>query len=107
MNFAFKGFFQDGTFRVFSFEAGPKDLAQGSFWVRADMNLARKHKIQVQELPLLCRAVLEDHTTVSGEHTVTYTGAEMLQHANRLAIDQQKRVRRPFRPNRAEEVKEA
>ena len=39
--------------------------------MKADLALARKHGIAVQELPLLCRALLE--TRVKGENQRAYT----------------------------------
>ncbi len=100
MTFAFTGFFQDGAYRVFSFEVLPRTPIAGTFWVRADMNLVRKHKIQMQELPLLCRAVLENHE--GGEHTVTYTASEMTLHANaRASAEEIRKARKPQPPRRA------
>jgi hypothetical protein len=97
MKFAFKGFAQDGAYRVFSFEALPRTPELGTFWVRADLSLARKHKISVQELPLLCRAVLENRATESGEHTVVYTDAEMIVHADaRDLVNEKRKARRPL-----------
>lgn len=99
MNFAFTGFFQDGGYRVFSYETLPKEHGRHKFWVRADLALARRNKIQVQELPLLCRAVLEDRGEVEGERTLTYTSAEMTLHANaRATADEKRKSRKPFSP---------
>jgi hypothetical protein len=103
MNFTFTGFFQDGIYRVFSYETLPKEQGRHKFWVRADMGLARRNKIQVQELPLLCRAVLEDRGDVNGERTLTYTSAEMTIHATaRATADEKRKSRKPFVPQKAE-----
>jgi hypothetical protein len=103
VSFSFKGFFQDGAYRVFTFEMLVKDQARSDYWVRADLDLARKNKIQVQDLPLLCRAVLENRGELNGEHTITYSGAEMSQHATaRSLADEKRRPRNTFRPRPAQ-----
>ncbi|MGH9416344.1 MAG: hypothetical protein ACRD01_06915 [Terriglobales bacterium] len=77
MIYALTGFKQDLGFRVFSFErtgAEPRSTAT----VRANLDLARKHGILAQELPLLCREVL-DHAPQTGSVTnLTYSEDAML-----------------------------
>lgn len=70
------GFKQDLGFRVFSFErAGTEPRSTST--VRADIGLARKHGILMQELPLLCRAVLEHGTDDGAVRSQTYSEEAM------------------------------
>lgn len=59
MQFILTGFTQDMGCRVFAFEGVAVDRIRTHFTVRADMALIRRYGIQIQELPLLCRSVLE------------------------------------------------
>ncbi|MEI9813637.1 MAG: hypothetical protein WDO18_13755 [Acidobacteriota bacterium] len=106
MTFAFTGFFQDGIYRVFAFETLPREQGLGKYWVKADLTLVRKHNIQVQELPLLCRAVLESRAEADGQHTVTYSAAEMTLHMNARASAEENRKgrRKPPPPRRVAAV---
>ena len=59
MQFILTGFTQDMGFRVFAFEGLRADRTRAKYTVRADLGLVRKYGIRVQELPLLCRALLD------------------------------------------------
>ncbi|HUK41962.1 MAG TPA: hypothetical protein VLX11_12980 [Candidatus Acidoferrales bacterium] len=59
MQFILTGFTQDMGFRVFAFEGVKADRTRAQYTVRADLVLVRKYGIRVQELPLLCRALLD------------------------------------------------
>lgn len=85
MRFAFTDFFQDGPFRVFSFVKVPQSERGRKYWVKADLNLARRFGISLQELPLLCRDVLEAGPSVADKHIVVYTAEAMQQYAAKCA----------------------
>lgn len=71
------GFKQDLGFRVFSFERvgmEPRPIST----VRADLGLARKHGILMQELPLQCRRVLEHAGDDGAARSLTYSEEAML-----------------------------
>jgi len=57
--FVLKGFRQVVDFRDFTFERVEADRTRSQFTVRADLALARRHQVPLQELPLLCREVLD------------------------------------------------
>jgi len=59
MQFVLTGFTQDTEFRVFEFEGVKADRTRAQYTVRADLGLVRKYGIRVQELPLLCRVLLD------------------------------------------------
>lgn len=59
MQFILRGFSQVVALRVFAFEGIAADRTRALFTVSADLALARRYRIRLQELPLLCRSVLE------------------------------------------------
>ena len=65
MQFMLTGFTQDMAFRVFAFERMGQTAFGRKFVVRADLALIRRYGIQMQELPLLCRNLLERSETTS------------------------------------------
>lgn len=112
MQFILTGFTQQLGFRVFGFEGKRDkgdDKAKTSYTVKADLNLIRLHGIRVQELPLLCRAMLERimlEPSSEAQLAWTFTEAEMSLHekdsvAARVAATAKKRLTRrpPVTPN--------
>jgi hypothetical protein len=101
MQFVLVGFTQDAGFRVFAFEGIGEDRTRTKFTVRADLALIRGYEIRVQELPLLCRGLLERVTQVADqdsapqdsvlperalpERTWIYTEEDMRLHASGCA----------------------
>ncbi len=59
MQFVLAGFTPDTGFRIFKFEGIGDDRSRTEFTVRADLALSRKYGIQMQDLPLLCRGLLD------------------------------------------------
>ena len=56
----FAGFRDTAGVREFSFDLIAADHSRTRLIVSADMSLARKYNIRLQELPLLCRRLLDD-----------------------------------------------
>lgn len=102
MQYILTGFTHETGFRVFAFEGVGEDRVRTEYTVRADLLLIRKYGIRIQELPLLCRAVLEQRNG-SDQHTFTYTEAEMCQRADlsaaRAAEQKRKSPRKPANEN--------
>ena len=73
MQFILTGFTQDTGFRVFAFEGIAGDQTRTAFTVRTDLALLRRYGIRVQELPLLCRGLLEQRDDGEQERTMTFT----------------------------------
>ena len=77
MQFILTGFTQDREFRVFAFEGIDADRVRTPFTVRADLALSRTYGIRLQELPLMCRAILEAPRGRSGrrdaQNALTFT----------------------------------
>jgi hypothetical protein len=71
------GFTHENGFRVFSFQHQGDDRAQTRCTVRADLALIRAFGIPIQDLPLLCRGLL-DRCEEGGEiQSLTFTEADM------------------------------
>ncbi len=104
MQYVLTGFTPDTGFRVFAFEGIEADRTRTEFTVRADLDLSRRHGIRVQELPLLCRGLLERRLEGEQERTLTFTEEEMLLHAKNCAAEREaahkrKSLRRPPPPS--------
>jgi len=56
----FTGFRDTAGVRQFAFDLVAEDRSRSTLLVSADMKLARKYDIRLQELPLLCRHLLDD-----------------------------------------------
>jgi hypothetical protein len=94
MQFILTGFTQDTGFRVFAFEGVAIGQIRTVFTVKADLALSRRYGIAMQELPLLCRSLL-DRQEESGpseneaieNHTLTFSEEEMRACADKRAAD--------------------
>ena len=104
VQFVLTGFRQVVDFRVFTFERIAADYSRSLFTVRADLALAQRHRIPLQELPLLCRAVLEQPREGGDGTSFVFTEADMRLYADRVAeraeaARQRKPPRRPHTEN--------
>ena len=83
MNFAFTGFRQNDSVRQFVFQSvtPPRE----KFTVGADLNLVRKHNIPLQELPLLCRRLLEATDEPQKSPGLVFTEQDMLGYVEKRA----------------------
>ena len=77
MEYQFAGFTHNGEFREFAFTGVDESRGQTPFKVIANLGLSRKYNIAIQELPLLCRRLLEQMPEGSGAQTLTFTESEM------------------------------
>jgi hypothetical protein len=101
MQFVLTGFKQEREFRVFAFEGIAADRVRIAFTVRADLDLSRRYGIRLQELPLICREVLEQREEGEQMHALTFTEDAMRIHASdRAARASAARSKKPPRkPN--------
>jgi hypothetical protein len=98
MSYILTRFAYDAGFRVLTFECIGKDHTRTEFHVRADLALARKYGILAQELPLLCRRLLEQQTDAT-EMTLTFTDNDMRVFASdRAAVAAAHKHKPPRRP---------
>jgi hypothetical protein len=94
MHFVLAGFRQSDHTRRYYFDAIDEDHQRTRVTVDADVNLVRKYGISLQELPLLCRQVLEEHPSVS---SVDFTEPEMALCADKRAAARGAIEHRPAR----------
>src|SRR2546422_436586 len=105
MQFVLNGFTQDMGFRVFAFEGIAEDRVRTEFTVRADVALVRRHGIPLQELPLVCRSLLEKLDEGAENHTLTFTEDAMRVYVNdcaakrEAAAQKRKPARKPVTEN--------
>lgn len=75
--FVLQGFSEAMGFRIFAFEGIAADRSRTSFTVRTDLALARRYGIRLQELPLLCREILDEQVADGEEREYTYPEERM------------------------------
>jgi hypothetical protein len=85
MQFMLKGFTQNSAFRVFEFDCISPSQPRTQFTVGADLNLVRLYGIRVQELPLLCRSVLETREASGEARAFTFTEEKMISYVKECA----------------------
>ena len=100
MQFVLTGFTPDKGFRVFAFERIDADKSRTGFTVKTDMSLVQRYGIPVQELPLLCRRLLERRDEGEAEHSFIFSEEDMSSFADgrtaeRNEILRKKSLRRP------------
>lgn len=86
VQFILTGFTQHMGFRVFAFERIGDDRIRTKCTVRADLALIRGYGIRIQELPLLCRSLLDRDDKGCGMQSFTFGEEEMRACANERAI---------------------
>jgi hypothetical protein len=94
MQYTLTGFTHDAGFRVFAFEGIGEGRVRLPYSVKVDMALARKYGIGVQELPLLCREVLEQRTGADGQ-AFTYLECDLSVRATAVAEMTERRRKAP------------
>lgn len=99
MNFTLTGFTQDEGSRVFAFQGIAADRTKLEYTVRADLDLIRRYGIRLQELPLLCRGLLDRLEDGGEARTVTFTEAGMRRHAEQCAAERNALKRKSPRRN--------
>ncbi|HTW64884.1 MAG TPA: hypothetical protein VME17_09730 [Bryobacteraceae bacterium] len=106
MQYILTGFTHERGFRVFAFEGVAVGVLRVEFTVRADLDLSRRYGIRLQDLPLICRGILERRTDAEEQHALTFTEDAMRVHANNSAAARdeaahKKPARRPVPANGA------
>ena len=99
--FVLTGFSHVLGFRVFKFDCVNEARARTHYTVRADLTLVRKYGIHIQELPLLCRRLL-DASRAPGA-SLTVSEADMIACAEKEALRNQAKLRKPWRRPSAEQ----
>lgn len=79
MPYTLSGFKQIENIRHYRFDGVNADRSRQQFVVGVDIELIRRYRIQLQELPLLCRAVLERG---EGIQSMIFSEADMQRYAD-------------------------
>lgn len=96
MNFVLTGFSHQLGFRVFEFDCVEQGRARTQFTVRAELTLARKYGVHIQELPLLCRRLLD--ASEASKPSLTLSEADMIACAAKETSRNQTKARKPPPP---------
>lgn len=104
MQYILTGFTHNMGFREFAFECVGEDRVRTDFLVKADLSLIRRYGIRVQELPLLCRGILERRSEADPQRTFTYTEADMSLYAEVCAARGAAQKKRASRTSHGENV---
>ena len=88
MQFILRGFTQELGFRVFAIERLGEDHARTRCTVKADLVLVRRYGIRLQELPLMCRGLLEERADAAEvTPTIIFSEEQMRVCANERAAE--------------------
>jgi len=82
MEFVLVGFKQLDAIRQFSFDVVGQDGTRQQVTVGADLGLIRRYGIPLQELPLLCRRLLENRAKIE---TTMFAESDMIEHVKERA----------------------
>lgn len=84
-DFVLTGFHQLQGIRYYVYQGHLDDGTSSEFTVDTDVRLLRKHGIALQELPLLCRRLLEKQNPDASLKAVTFTEDLMQEQADQRA----------------------
>ena len=98
--FLLTGFTQAAGIRIYAFE-GRIDARRIDYTVEVDLALIPGYGIRIQDLPLLCRELLQQRAQPDEISSVVFTEQQMRSHAEKLAVardeaEHRKEQARPF-----------
>ena len=93
VRFNLMGFDQNAGVRLYAFQ-GDADGVRSNFTVGVDLALTASHGIRIQELPLLCRELLERQIEGTGSRTLTLTENECAFYADNAATARESAVKK-------------
>jgi hypothetical protein len=97
VEFVLAGFRQFDTVRQYYFDAVGENRTRKRVAVGADLDLVRRYRIPMQELPLLCRRLLDAHAKAE---SIMFTERDIVQYVKERAAaadasQERRRARRP------------
>lgn len=95
--FRLTGFTQAGGIRTYAFE-GRIDARRMDYAVKVDLALIPTYGIRIQDLPLLCRELLQQRAEPDEISAVVFTEQRMRSHAERLAMAREESEHRKRQP---------
>ena len=98
--FLLTGFTQAAGIRIYAFE-GRIDARRIDYTVEVDLALIPGYGIRIQDLPLLCRELLQQRAQPDEISSVVFTEQQMRSYAEKLAVardeaEHRKKQARPF-----------
>ncbi|MFB3829184.1 MAG: hypothetical protein ACE15B_20625 [Bryobacteraceae bacterium] len=104
MRFVLLGFDQDAGVRAYAFK-GIEGAADTAYTVQVELALISQYGIRIQDLPLLCRELLERRVEAGDDRTLTFTESDMRVHANGCEMARQSAAQK--RKNKREDLTRA
>ena len=95
--FLLTGFTQTAGIRIYAFE-GRIDAERIDCTVEVDLALISGFGIRIQDLPLLCRELLQQGSQPDETSSVVFTEQRMRSHAEKLAVARQEAEHRKKQP---------
>lgn len=83
--FIINGFTQDAGIRTYAFES-IGDGQRSDYTVAVDLALIQGYGIRIQDLPLLCRELLQQRVEPEAISALVFTEQQMRSHADRIAM---------------------
>jgi hypothetical protein len=106
LQFFLTGFTQTAGIRTYAFQ-GRAEARRIDYTVEVDLALIPGYGIRIQELPLLCRELLQQRTEPDEISAFVFTEQRMRSHAERLSIAREDAERRKKQPRRIGSVNPA
>ena len=101
MEFVLVGSSDERSIRRFAFQGIAADRTREQFTVAVDLAMLRKYQIAIQELPLLCRRLLERESVVNPSHAFEFSEQLMRDHQDQCLAAKREadlKKRAPKRP---------
>jgi hypothetical protein len=95
--FLLSGFTQTAGIRIYAFE-GRVDAQRMAYTVEVDLALIPGYGIRIQDLPLLCRELLQQGAPPNEIGAVVFTEQRMRSHAEKLAVARDEAEHRKKQP---------
>jgi hypothetical protein len=95
--FLLTGFTQAAGIRIYAFE-GRIDASRIEYTVEVDLALIPGYGIRIQDLPLLCRELLQQRAQPDEMSAVVFTEQRMRSHAEKLAVAREEAEHRKKQP---------
>lgn len=96
-HFLLTGFTQAAGIRIYAFE-GRIDAKRVDYTVEVDLALIPGFGIRIQDLPLLCRELLQQRSQPDVTSSVVFTEQRMRSHAEKLAVAREEAEHRKKQP---------
>lgn len=94
MDYVLMDFQQRANVRHYSFRGTTEDNQRFDFVVNVDLDIVLKHRIPIQEIPLLCRRLLEQEPVSAQSRKLTFSEEHMQAHVKRCEEEKRQAVMR-------------